>query len=366
MKFRKALMTLCASAVIAPAQWIHVATPGMPRTRRGRPDLTAAAPRARDGKPDLSGIWDADYSVPRIPPGVLIESSQGPDFSLQFWRKNAAPIPMTPWAQAIFQERDRNFGAARPSAHCLPHSIPDAMLVGSFKILQTPGLTVILQEAAAHFRQIFTDGRKHPKDLNPTWLGYSIGKWDRDTLVVDTLGFNDRSWLDDAGHPHSEQLHVTERFRRRDFGHLDADIRIEDPKAYTKPWSVAVHFRLLADTELMETVCENEKDSKHLVGRVASDDQKTFALAPGMFSKYTGTYELNMAGGPAVFYVSLSGGRLVLAGAELRPVSETEFLCAYGTVRFVKDRLGAVDRMIIGWTTGGEDEFFRTSSFSNK
>ncbi len=363
MTVRQALVILCGSAVLAPAQWIHVQTPNIPRTRSGRPDLAAPGPRASDGRPDLSGIWDADYSVPRIPPGVIIESSQGPDFSLQFWRKNAAPIPMTPWGRTVFEERDQSFGAGRPSARCLPHSIPDAMLVGNFKIIQSPGLTIVLQEAAAHFRQIFTDGRKLPKDPNPAWLGYSIGRWDHDVFVVDTTGFNDRSWLDDAGHPHSDQLHVTERFRRRDFGHLEAEVRIEDPKAYTRPWSVTVHFRLLPDTELMETVCENEKDSTHLVGRASFDNGKTIELAPEVLSEYTGAYELNMAGGPAVFYVSSSNGRLVLAGTELKPVSRDGFLCAYGTVKFVRDA-GAVTSMIVGWSTGGEDEFFRQSSFS--
>jgi hypothetical protein len=262
---------------------------------------------------------------------------------------------MTPWAEAIFKERDRTFGAGRPSARCLPHSIPDAMLVGNFKIVQHPSLTLILYEEFARFRQIFTDGRGFPKEMNPAWFGYSIGKWDRDTFVVESAGFNDRSWLDDAGHPHSEQLHTTERYHRRDFGHLDLDITIDDPKAYTEPWSFTLHFRLLPDTELIEDVCDNEKDGDHLVGRVASDEKKTgIEVSTSVLAQYTGVYQLRMAGGVTTnFDVSLSGGHLVVAGAELTATSETEFLSSYGAVKF------RPDHMIISWSTGGEDDWVR-------
>ena len=136
-----------------------------------------------------------------------------------------------------------------------------------FKIVQTPGEVVILYENQNRFRQIFTDGRNFPKELTPAWLGYSIGKWNGDTLVVDTIGFNDRTWLDDGGHPHSDALQLTERFRRRDFGHLDYEITINDSKAYTKPWTSKVPFGFFADNELMEWVCENEKDAEHSVGK---------------------------------------------------------------------------------------------------
>jgi hypothetical protein len=356
----RALLIL-SSTLPAAAQYIHYPTPGTPRTRDGRPNLTAPAPRARDGKPDLSGIWDPEVTIPHIPPGTIIVSSLGPDFSLQFFRPNAAPIPMTPWAEAIFKERDRTFGVGRPAARCLPHSIPDAMMVDNFKIIQNPGLTLILYEEYARFRQIFTDGRAHPKEMNPAWLGYSIGKWEKDTFVVDTVGFNDRSWLDDAGHPHSEQLHTIERLRRRDFGHLDLDVTIDDPKAYTEPWSFTLHFRLLPDTELIENVCENEKDGEHLVGRVAADEKKIgIDLPADVLAQYTGTFELRMPGGAvADFEISLTGGRLILAGAELTPVSPTEFSSAYGNVKFRRNSQGTITDMIMNWATGGEDEIPR-------
>jgi hypothetical protein len=126
---------------------------------------------------------------------------------------------------------------------------------------------VVLYEEFNHFRQIFTDGRSFPKDPNPAWFGYSLGKWDSDAFVVDSIGFNEVSWLDDAGHPHTDQLHTTERFRRRDFGHLDVQVTIDDPKAYTKPWTVSIPLVLMADLEMIEDVCDNEKDAQHAVGK---------------------------------------------------------------------------------------------------
>jgi hypothetical protein len=138
---------------------------------------------------------------------------------------------------------------------------------GPWKIVQTPIVTLILFEEMNHYRQVFTDGRGFPKDPTPAWFGYSIGKWVGDTFVVDTTGFNDQTWLDDPGHPHTDALHATERFRRRDFGHLDIDITIDDSKAYTKPWTVTARFDLLPDTELIENVCDNEKDAQHMVGK---------------------------------------------------------------------------------------------------
>ncbi len=346
------------------AQWIDYPTKGVPRTRDGKPNLTAPAPRARDGKPDLSGIWDPDYSPPAVPPGTIIVTSLGPFFSLQSRRPNAAPIPMTPWAETIFKERDRTFGVDRPAAHCLPHSIPDAMLIDNFKIVQDPGLTLILYEEFARFRQIFTDGRGHPKELNPAWFGYSIGKWDRETFVVDTVGFNDRSWLDDAGHPHSEKLHTIERFHRRDFGHLDLEITVEDPIAYTEPWSFALHFRLMADTELIEDVCDNEKDGQHLVGRVAADDKKIgVELSSQILSQYIGVYELKVPGGaPTTMEISMGQGRLILSGSELTPLSETEFSGSYGNVKFRRDAQDKVTSMIVDWATGDEDELTRKAA----
>jgi hypothetical protein len=136
-----------------------------------------------------------------------------------------------------------------------------------FKLIQTTGEVAVLYEAFNHYRQIFIDGRAFPDEREPTWLGYSIGKWQGDTLVVDTIGFNDETWLDDGGHPHTEALHITERFQRKDFGHMEIAITVDDPKAYTKPWGVTIPYNLLADTELIEAICAHEKDMPHMVGK---------------------------------------------------------------------------------------------------
>ena len=149
---------------------------------------------------------------------------------------------------------------------CLPIGVPaDDVLPGPFKIIQTPGLTLIRNEYENSFRQIYTDGRKPPADPEPLWLGYSVGRWDDDTLQVDTVGFNDKTWLDGLGHPHSEALHVTERFHRRDFGHLDVQVTIDDPKVYTKSFSVKFTELLLPDSDVVDYFCtENEKDRSHI------------------------------------------------------------------------------------------------------
>ena len=176
--------------------------------------------------------------------------------------------PLLPAAEALYKRRMANLMADRPSAHCLPHSIPDEMLLRNpIKIVQNAGVTFILYEQYTLYRQIFTDGRSHAPVTNPAWLGYSIGKWEGDWFVVDTRGFNDKSWIDDSGRPHTEALHTIERFRRRDFGHMDVEITIDDPQAYTKPWSFPLEFEFLADTEFIESVCENEKDAAHVAGK---------------------------------------------------------------------------------------------------
>lgn len=239
-------------AAPASAQWVHVTLPDTPRTADGKPNLSAPAPKTPDGKPDLSGIWRA---------------AEGK--YLQDITEDLREVPFQPWAAGLYKQRVAMLAKGRPTERCLPHGVPDAMMVrsGPWKIVQTPRVTLILFEEMNHYRQVFTDGRGFPKDPNPTWLGYSIGKWEGDTLVVDTTGFNDQTWLDDPGHPHSDAMHAIERFRRRDFGHLEIDITIDDLKAYTAPWTVTARFDLLPDTELIENLCDNEKDAQHMVGK---------------------------------------------------------------------------------------------------
>jgi hypothetical protein len=275
---RKLCVFFVLLATSASAQWLNHPTPGAPRTRDGKVDLAARAPRASDGKPDLSGVWHVEPTPieewRRLlgPEGVNGAAATSPvGMELTTISKYAFSVlidfkpedaPMRPEAEKIFIERARALGKDLPSTNCLPIGIPLTYLVSEVnKVVQTPGLTVILYEADGTHRQIYTDGRKPPKEPEPLWLGYSTGRWEGDTLVVDTVGFNDKSWLDAFGHPHSDALHLIERYRRRDFGHLDVEITIDDPKMYTKPFSFKVTQGLVPDSDILESFCnENEKD----------------------------------------------------------------------------------------------------------
>ena len=247
----------------ASAQWLNYPTPGMPRTADNKPNLSAPVPKAADGKPSLSGLWVRTRNQ-RERVTVL---AMGPNLE-DFMRPGDKIPPLLPAAEALHRQRMANFMADRPSAHCLPHGIPDQWLIRNpVKIVQDPGLTIILYEQNTHYRQIFTDGRPHPPVTDPAWLGYSTGRWEGDQFVVDTRGFNNKSWIDDSGRPHTEALQTIERFRRRDFGHMDLEITIDDPQAYTKPWSFPLQFEFLPDTDIIEDVCENEKDAAHALGK---------------------------------------------------------------------------------------------------
>ena len=177
--------------------------------------------------------------------------------------------PLRPEAAAALRERARNFSRESPLSHCLPEGMPLVeMAPAPYKIIQMPGMTVMLYERDTTYRQVYTDGRKLPSDPQPTWRGYSIGKWDGDSLVVDTIGFNDRGWLDARGHTHSEALHLTERFHRLNFGHMQVRLTIDDPKTYTRPFTITLNQHLLPDTDLLESYCaENEKDRPHVDGK---------------------------------------------------------------------------------------------------
>jgi hypothetical protein len=200
------------------------------------------APKMPDGRPDLSGVW---YQRRVVDPG------------------NPEPLP---WAEATMRNRQAENNKDAPQSHCWPLGVMGNTLQ-LWKLVQTPALLVIMLEGELP-RQVFLDGRSHPNNLNPTWVGHSIGHWDRDTLVVDTVGFNDRSWLDLQGRPHTEKLHMTERYRRADLGHLEIEITIDDPGAYVKPWTTKSVADLAPQEEIMEYVCtENERDLAHLVGK---------------------------------------------------------------------------------------------------
>jgi hypothetical protein len=227
------------------AQWQGYPTPRIPRTADGKVNLAAPAPKTADGLPDLNGIWLASRAV----------------FDL---RQAVKDIPLSPEGKAIFDQRQATQSKDDPSARCLPTGLPvRALLRTPFKIVQSPGTTAILYESSTRFRQVLTDGRPLPKEIDwPAWQGFSIGRWDKDTFVITTGGFNGKAWLDQAGHPESDAMIITERFRRRDFGHMDMAMIIDDRKMYTRPWTISAEFILQADTELLEFICEeNERDS---------------------------------------------------------------------------------------------------------
>lgn len=281
MQDLRLLMMCVVVAAGAQAQWLHYPTPGIPRTHDGKPNLSAPAPRAANGKPDLSGLWQVEPTpyaeMTRLfGPGLDTLSVPGDDihdiskyvFSiLADFKPEDAPI--RPAAAKLAQQRLEASGKDNPTTLCEPGGIPfGEILPFPSKFVQTPGVIVILQEADGAVRQIFTDGRKHTADPPPSWMGYSIGKWDGDSLVVDTNGFNDRGWLDGFGHPRSEALRVTERYHRRDFGHMDVEVTLDDPVNYTRPFTVKYTLKLVPDSDVAEYVCaENEKDRAHIGNR---------------------------------------------------------------------------------------------------
>jgi hypothetical protein len=329
----KLAMILCVMSVSLAAQWPNHPTPGIPRTPAGKPDLSAPAPRTADGKPDLSGVWLVRNG------GFYLTSDLKPE-------------EIRPWAAALYKQREDDFRRETDGIHCLPPGPKAGIGVGAFpmKIVQTANLVVVLYEYQTIFRQFFTDGRALPEDANPTWMGYSVGHWDEDTLVVTTAGYNDRTTIDLAGHPHTEALRVTERYRRRDVGHLELQVTLDDPKAYTRPWTLPMEFDLIPDGQLIEYVCENERDKPHLIGNSGEE----FGVPAEVLAQYVGTYQA-----PAfpVAIVSLDGSRLMIAsgGAGRIPLiahTASSFTLEGTGVAFVKDAKGAVTAMIQHWTEG--------------
>jgi hypothetical protein len=328
----------------AQSDWLNRPTPGIPRTADGKPNLSAPAPRAPDGKPSLSGLWGMN-------PGPYGNVAT-----------DLKPGDIQPWADALQKERGANLNRDDPAqAQCLPQG-PRANLYAPEmeKVIQTPGLILILIEDLS-YRQIFMDGRPLPKDPSPTFMGYSVGRWDGDTLVVESTGFKDRTWLDMAGHPHTEALHLTERFRRRDFGHMEIKETIDDPRAFNKPFTITIQAEIVPDTEIMEYVCaENEKDHKHLVGTASDSKPTAVKVAPEVLAKYVGSYEFAFPENPTVpttYNVTLSNGALFMdtegkGKAPLVPVSETVFFLRDARIEFFKDARGAVTHFNRTWVEG--------------
>jgi hypothetical protein len=313
----------------ASAQWFNYPTPGVPRLPDGKVNMTAPTPRTADGKPDLSGVW----------------RGAGPLYRFNI-AQDLKPEDIQPWAEELFLQRVRDSRKDSPLAKCLPVSVPFHNFFNLTRIVQTPGLMVILYESPnSPHRTVFTDGRELPKDPNPSWLGYSIGRWEGDTMVVTTAGFNDKAWLDSAGHPQTESLRITERLRRRDFGHMDFEITIDDPKAFTKPFTIKTERLLAPDTDLLEDVCENESDRAHLSG------DSGIRLSPELLATYAGVYEL-APGREAV--VTVTGDLLFVQGLNepklpLFVQSETQFMSTATPTgfEFIKDARGQVTHLMV-------------------
>ena len=261
MRILATLATILALSVPLHAQWLKIQTPGVPRLADGSPNLNAPAPRTPDGKPDFSGIWDIEHNKP-CPPGGCADMYVGQEFSDIGWSIHG--LPYQPWAAEVTKKRTQNYGMDDPISHCLPGGVVKSLTIPLFrKFIQIPGLLVILNEVGASYRQIFSDGRALPEIDQPTFNGYSVGKWDGDTLVVQTIGFKDQMWLDRNGSPMSDAARITERFRRPTFGKMEIEITVDDPKVYTKPWTVTVNQIIVVDTELIDYIClENERDAK--------------------------------------------------------------------------------------------------------
>ncbi|HET9269646.1 MAG TPA: hypothetical protein VFO31_15830 [Vicinamibacterales bacterium] len=264
-----ALMVVVAGAVMGPmaagAQWLNYPTPGIPRLPNGAPNLKAPAPRTPDGKPDFSGMWFAN--VPsrdfcREKDCIQEERMAREQINLGIKLKDG--LPYTEWSKEQMKIRRANGGREDPHAYCMPPNFPRAWTLPQHsRIVQTPGMMVVLHEFNAAYREIYLDGRPLPVNPNPTWNGYSTGRWDGDTLVIETNGIRDDMWLDIQGSPITESGRVTERLKRVNFGLMEIEIAVNDPKAYTKPWAVTIEMALIADTQMLEEICmDNEKDTR--------------------------------------------------------------------------------------------------------
>lgn len=338
-------LLLLAGAMPASAQWLDHPWPGIPRTGDGSPDLSAPAPRGADGKPDLSGVWNG----PR--PVASIDASD-----------------LQPWVAELARQRQEEYFKTRPYFQCLP-SGPETERFGGWKrILHTPTTLAILNDDLT-YRVIHTDGRELESDPAPSWMGYSAGRWDGDTLVVDSNGFNDKTWVSRYGVSHTAGLRVTERYRRLDFGHLQVEVTFTDPDAFPKPWGFTLNMELEADTEMLESVCERTSDTWE--GTLSDAAERGVSVSPEVLARYVGSYTGIYGGGERTYEVSLSDGGLIAtiagdyqprglgaagldAGAPrvLVPLSETLFEGLGLGYRFIVNDDGVATNLIVTHVSG--------------
>jgi hypothetical protein len=264
-----ALGLTCASTP-STAQWLKYPTAGVPRKADQKVDLSAPAPRTAGGKPDFSGIWLTGN--PQCAQGINpetytcgLELPMGKE-GINMGVSLTGGLPYQPWLAALVKERTANHAKDDPHVRCLPDTFLRAYsLPHLLKFVQTPTLLVVLDEMNANYRQVFMDGRPLPEDPLPSWQGYSTAKWEGDALVIDSIGFRDELWIDWNGSVITSGAKVQERIRRPDFGHLEIGVTVDDPKAYTKPWTVTLKQQIAVDTELVDEIClENEKSSQNM------------------------------------------------------------------------------------------------------
>jgi hypothetical protein len=266
---------LCSVSSPLVAQWLKYPTADVPRGRDGKPNLTAPTPRTRDGKPDFSGMWLTADGLPCEAQSLGREFLEcGAELPISRYGINMGMgmpggLPYQPWAAQQVKTQTEQNSKDDPHARCLPDTFVRLYgLPHIQKFIQTPGLLVMINELNASYRQVFTDGRPLPNDPQPSWQGYSSGKWVGDTLVVDSIGFRDGLWLDIVGSPMTDAAKVRERIRRPDFGHLEVEVTVDDPKAYTRPWTVTMKQAIVLDTELVDEIClENEKSTQRMIGK---------------------------------------------------------------------------------------------------
>lgn len=345
MKQFLAALLLFAGTMPSSAQWLDRPWPDIPRTADGAPDLTAPAPRGTDGKPDLTGVWNGDPPLARLDPTIL-----------------------QPWVTELALQRQQEYYKTRPYYQCLP-SGPEAELSAGWKrFIQTPAMIVILDDELT-YRVIHMDGRELEANPVPSWAGYSVGRWEGDTLVVESNGYNDQTWVSRRGVSHSEQLRITERYRRPDFGRLQVEVTVTDPGAFTEPWAFNVEMEIAADTEMLEAVCDHS--SEGWSGNLSDFTDRAVAVPPEILERYVGAYTGVYGGTERTFEVSLSNGELIAtivagytssglgaaglgegAPRVLVPQSETLFDGLGLSFQFVVDDEGIAKELIVTHISG--------------
>ena len=331
MRLLLAALALIVGTLPAAAQWLDRPSPGIPRTADGKPSLTAPAPRGPDGKPDLTGVWNGPTPDPRLDTA------------------NAQP-----WVNDLVRQRQQEYHKGRPSYQCLPSGPEADRFAGWKRILQTPTAIAILNDDLT-YRVIFMDGRELEANAAPSWMGYSVGRWDGDTLIVDSFGFNDKTWLSRYGQAHTEALRVRERYRRQDFGRLQVEVTFTDPAAYAKPWGFTANMALAADTEMLESICE--RSSEHWAGSLSDAANVAVTVAPDVLARYVGVYSGFYLRNKRTVEVSLSGGQLIakiigaagIDGGEMRPLipqSQTLFEGLGIGYQFIVDDKGTATDLV--------------------